>query len=307
MLPIKKLLSRNSNTGGKRNTSVIKFLVYHYTGNRTDTALANANYFHNNYVGASAHYFVDDNNIYQSVLDDVIAWAVGSTRWLDQGSPYASKGHKFWQIANNTNSISIEMCCTNGIHTEKTLKNAKELGQMLCNKYNIKEDHVIRHFDVNGKICPLTMVTNEAKWKEFKKGIGKGSVSIQVPVTTPEKLDVDGLFGELSTMKLQSFLGINPDGTIGGQTDPCKPYIPNWTTATFNDGFTGSLTVSLLQKFLKAKGYKPGSIDGLCGKKTVKAWQNFLKDKGFEPGAIDGIMGSKTAAASQRWLNKKAK
>ena len=33
--------------GGIRSASTIKYLVFHYTGNKTDTALANAKYFKN--------------------------------------------------------------------------------------------------------------------------------------------------------------------------------------------------------------------------------------------------------------------
>ena len=45
----------------------ISYIVMHYTGNSKDTAIGNAKYFHNSFVEASAHYFVDDDSIYQSV------------------------------------------------------------------------------------------------------------------------------------------------------------------------------------------------------------------------------------------------
>ena len=172
MLPIKTMLARSDNYGGTRAMKDL-WLVYHYTGNKTDTASANARYFQTGYRDSSANYFVDDDEIIQSVPDNYVAWAVGSTGWLDQASPYASKGHKYWGVATNVNTINIEMCSTNGRHSAKTLQNAKELGQYLCDKYNIPNDHVIRHFDVNGKLCPITMVTNKALWNSFKTGIGK--------------------------------------------------------------------------------------------------------------------------------------
>ena len=112
---------------------------------------------------------------------------------------------------------------------------------------------------------------------------------------------VDGYFGDLSTRRLQSFLGLTPDGWIGGQTNTVKPYIPRWTTVRFNDGYTGSTTIDRLQIYLKNKGYNPGDIDGLCGKQTVIALQKFLASYGA--GTADGIMGPNTAKAFQKFLN----
>ena len=117
------------------------------------------------------------------------------------------------------------------------------------------------------------------------------------------KLVVDGLFGEQSTMRLQKMLAIVQDGWVGGQTNTVKPYIPNWTTAKYNDGYTGSTTIDRMQRWLKSKGYSVGTIDGLCGKKTVTALQKFLNAGKFEVGAEDGIFGAKTAKAFQRYLN----
>ena len=117
------------------------------------------------------------------------------------------------------------------------------------------------------------------------------------------KLVVDGLFGEQSTMRLQKMLAIVQDGWIGGQTNVVKPYIPNWTSVHYNDGYTGSTTVDRMQRWLKSNGYSVGTIDGLCGKKTVTALQRFLNAGKFEAGAEDGIFGAKTAKAFQRYLN----
>lgn len=298
MLPIKTLLARDDNYGGTRSASQIKFLVYHYTGNRTDTALNNANYFRTGYRDASAHYFVDDNNIYQSVPDNYVAWSVGSTGWLDQGSPYASKGHKYWQIATNVNTLNIEMCSTNGVHTDATLKNAKELGQYLCDKYNIPNSNVIRHFDVNGKLCPITMVTNEERWNSFKANIGKGSAP--VPKT---KLEEDGLFGRLSTIEAQKWMGTFADGVVSGQNSVVYPYQMNLMSATYEGG--GSAFVKALQTYLNAHKYSAGDVDGYMGQKTVSALQRFLNKQGFDCGAADGHFGYKTALAFQRFLNSR--
>ena len=162
---LKTLLSNRKNYGSKRNTKVIKYLVYHYTANDGDTDENNAKYFHNNVVKASAHRFVDDDSVTISVPDDYVAWHCG-------GGLQGDKGHKYFGKCTNTNSIGIEMCDTikNGKHdlSDKTKKNAVELGKQLIKQYSIKKENVIRHYDVTGKICPAYFVKDEKAWEKFK-------------------------------------------------------------------------------------------------------------------------------------------
>ena len=61
-------------------TSKIKYIVIHFTANNGDTALNNVQYFANNSgISASAHFFVDENNIYTSVPVSDTAWHCGGT------------------------------------------------------------------------------------------------------------------------------------------------------------------------------------------------------------------------------------
>lgn len=167
MVEIKIKTANRSNYGGKRNIADIKYIVIHYTANDGDTDEGNGNYFANNIVGASAHYFVDDDSITRSVPDDYIAWAVG-------GSKYKyTKGGTFYGKCTNANSISIEFCDTkkNGVYdfTEATMKNAADLVKLLMEKYTVPVERVIRHYDVTGKVCPKPFVDDEKAWKEFKE------------------------------------------------------------------------------------------------------------------------------------------
>lgn len=164
----KKLISNRRNYGSKRNTSLIKYLVYHYTANDGDTDEANAKYFHNNIVKASAHRFVDDDSVTISVPDNYVAWHCG-------GGLQGSKGHTYYKKCTNTNSIGIEMCDTkrNGKYevTPKTRSNAIALGKELVKKYGIKKENVIRHYDVTGKNCPAYFVKDEEAWIKFRNEI----------------------------------------------------------------------------------------------------------------------------------------
>ena len=52
------------------------------------------------------------------------------------------------------------------------MANAAELCKELMKKYNIDINHVVRHFDVNGKHCPAYFMDN-AVWEKFKNRLHK--------------------------------------------------------------------------------------------------------------------------------------
>lgn len=178
----KTALAHKSNFGAIRPYSAIKYIIFHYTAVDGDSDEGNATYFQSPDRGASAHDFVDDDSVTHSVPYNYVAWSVGGAKWSD--CPQTGGG-KLYGVANNSNSISIEMCDTlkDGTHnvSEKTLKNAADLCRNLMKKYNIDIAHVIRHFDVNGKHCPAYFM-NDVKWGEFKAsmiarfGFKKGKV-----------------------------------------------------------------------------------------------------------------------------------
>ena len=155
MVPITTNLALRSNYGGERPLSDIRYIVIHYTANDGDSDQNNGTYFHNNYVGSSAHYFVDSDSITQSVPDNFVAYHCGANTYK----------HK---DCRNYNSIGIEICddVRNGTiyPSEKTIQNVLELTRSLMQKYDIPVEHIIRHYDVTGKICPAYWV-DDAKWK----------------------------------------------------------------------------------------------------------------------------------------------
>lgn len=153
MLPIQKMISKYNNSS--RNGQTIKYLVFHYTGNEGDTAENNAKYFNKGNQGASAHYFVSDEQIYQVVEDNRAAWSVG-----DGDGKYG---------ITNSNSINVEMCCwSDGTVSEKTENNALELGKYLIKKHGISIENVVRHYDASRKVCPNWSDNNWSRWIDFK-------------------------------------------------------------------------------------------------------------------------------------------
>ena len=137
-------------------TKEIDRIVLHYTAGDGDTAENNGKYFAGGGRNASAHYFVDEKGVVQSVADGDTAWHAGN-----------------WEM--NCRSIGVEMCSKkdgagNYYIPAATVKNAQTLVKHLMAKHSIDIDGVIRHYDVTGKACPAPMVAQE-KWKAFLSGL----------------------------------------------------------------------------------------------------------------------------------------
>ena len=143
----------------KGRTQPIQFLVIHYTANNGDTVQNNLDYFAGNAVGASAHYFVDENGFGQSVQDGDTAWHCGASSYRHPS-------------CRNANSIGMELCSRkdsrgNYYFLDQTVYNAAALARQLMQTYGIDRAHVVRHYDVTGKKCPAPMVDNPTLWENF--------------------------------------------------------------------------------------------------------------------------------------------
>ena len=159
----------NSANYCKGRSKSIKYIVIHYTSNRGDSAKNNADYFSREALKspASAHYFVDENSIWQSVKDSDTAYHCGGSRQSLYGGTYFKK-------CINSNSIGIEICMNDlaGKTRTKSIDNAVVLVKDLMKKYGIKSDHVIRHFDVTGKYClpvDTTELLTPDGWKSLSE------------------------------------------------------------------------------------------------------------------------------------------
>lgn len=178
---IVKMISNYNFSSGTIDRLKDGYIVIHYTGTPTP-AKSNCEYFAGGNRGASAHYFIDHNgDVYQCVEDKNSAWHCGATIY---NHPKCRNG----------NSIGIELCCrttgdpsksdSNWYFEDATVSSAILLVKELMVKYGIPADHVIRHYDVTGKVCPAPYVFNNKKhtWSEFLTGIknvSTGSLSFQ--------------------------------------------------------------------------------------------------------------------------------
>ena len=175
---ITNIRAKSISYGGSRSKSNIKYIVIHYTSNKSDKAVSNAKYYRDtNSRAAGAHYFVDETSVYQSIDDLKSAYAVGGSRYSNYKT---TGGAKLYGKVTNANSISIELCSTNSKISDATKANAIELVKILMAKYNIPVTNVVRHFDVNSKCCPSSLYTgswnakdtwigtNPTQWNDFK-------------------------------------------------------------------------------------------------------------------------------------------
>ena len=79
-----------------------------------------------------------------------------------------------WEIAyasneRNADTVSIEVCHPDetGKFTDATYRSLVQLTAWLCVKFDLKEDQIIRHYDVTGK----NFVENEDAWEMFKDNV----------------------------------------------------------------------------------------------------------------------------------------
>ena len=138
MNEIKQFYSQNFDPI-KRKKANIKFLVFHYTGMKTEKSALKR--LSSNYSKVSCHYFIKKNgDIINLVPDLYVSWHAGISRWKK-----LKKLNKF--------SIGIEI--HNPGHqygykrfNKKQINSLKNLSLKLAKKYNLKSKHYLGHSDI---------------------------------------------------------------------------------------------------------------------------------------------------------------
>mgnify|MGYP003372279935 CR=1 FL=1 len=330
---MKKKIANKNNYGGKRSLGQIKYIVIHYTGNDGDTDESNGNYFANNIVKASAHYFVSGDSITQSVPDDYVAWSVGGNRYSNYKQ---TGGAKFYKEATNTNTLNIELCddVRNGsvYPSAATIANALAFTKEMMKKYNIPASRVIRHFDVTGKSCPAYWCGNSSKNQKWLtkfhnklSGASSGGGNTTPPSTSDKLYRVRKTWNDASSQ-------IGAYSSLENAKKACKS---GYTVFDWNgnavypvaapnndlnvDGQWGKSTTKALQKILGTTQDGIVSYQPKSNKKYLEAcystsWQ-FVDD--YKPGSnmvralqsligvtADGYFGKNSAIALQKYLEK---
>lgn len=138
------------------NSLVPKWITIHETDNESSgaDALAHARLqARGNDRQASWHYQVDGFNIYQSVPDNVDAWAAGD----------GARG------PGNDTSLHIEICVNKDGDYRKACENAAWLVRYLMGKYSLGIDKVVQHNKWSGKNCPRHLRSGDwgITWNQF--------------------------------------------------------------------------------------------------------------------------------------------
>ena len=130
--------SPNFNTV-KRHKKKIKYLIFHYTGMKSESSAIKKLTRINSKV--SCHYFITKKgHLIQMVPDLYIAWHAGISNW---------KRDKFL----NRNSIGVEISNPGHQHgyknfTKKQINTLIKLSKILIKKYKIKQKNILGHSDI---------------------------------------------------------------------------------------------------------------------------------------------------------------
>ena len=123
----------------KRSGSKVKYLIFHYTGMKSEDGAIKR--LTNNNSGVSCHYFIKKNGKVIKIVPDLyVAWHAGVSSWKKD-------------ISLNTNSIGIEISNPGHYHGYKNfnqtqIKSIISLSKKLKKKYKIKKENILGHSDI---------------------------------------------------------------------------------------------------------------------------------------------------------------
>ncbi|MBO4912991.1 MAG: N-acetylmuramoyl-L-alanine amidase [Butyrivibrio sp.] len=131
----------------------INDIVVHYVGNPRTTAQQNRDFYNQEDSDVCSHFVVG--------IDGEIIMCVPLTE------KSASSNDR------NRDTISIEVCHPDitGEFTDASYESLIKLVNWLRSSFNLSTDHVIRHYEVTGKECPMYFVRNPEKWDQFKEDL----------------------------------------------------------------------------------------------------------------------------------------
>lgn len=134
---------------GEKLPEVLNIAV-HYVANPGTGAMANRNYFEGPQSTTSSHFIVG--------LEGEVLVLIP----LDEKSCATNE--------RNRDTISVEVCHPDatGEFSPVTYDSLVRLLAYLCDRFELVEEDLIRHYDVTGKKCPLYYVEHEDAWDRLK-------------------------------------------------------------------------------------------------------------------------------------------
>ena len=131
----------------------VQDIVIHYVGNPGTSAEQNRSYYAQPETQVSSHFLIG--------MEGEVILCV----------PLAEKSSA--SNDRNRDTISIEVChpAADGKFTDASYDRLVELTAWLCEVYELDSTHVIRHYDITGKECPLYFVEHAEAWTQFLQDV----------------------------------------------------------------------------------------------------------------------------------------
>jgi N-acetylmuramoyl-L-alanine amidase len=155
----------------KRKLNKIKFIIFHYTGMKSESAAIKR--LTNIKSNVSCHYFIKNNGeIITIVPDSYTAWHAGESKWKNYNS--LNKNSIGIEIANPGHSFGYKN------FTKSQISSVIKLSKFLIKKYKINTKNILGHCDIApdrkkdpGEKFPWELLSkkNIGYWHELKKNI----------------------------------------------------------------------------------------------------------------------------------------
>lgn len=197
--------------GNKFKNGQPRWIVVHYTACAGVGAKAMCKSM-SKVKDASSHFYIDSKDIYASVPLKYVAWHVGNGKvkqpkgkelTLEELSvlkaddwryDLAANNHIKWisegeDFLGNSVSLGVDFCVlkkytktkkatdTDWYFNPDTVENVAKTVAYLANVYKISLEHIIRHGDSAGKLCPQPFVwppeKGDVEWEDFKAKVSE--------------------------------------------------------------------------------------------------------------------------------------
>lgn len=148
------LLPLNDYSRPGRAMTAVNGIVVHYIGNPGTTARQNRNYFAG--LSRSRETYASSNFIIGLDGEILLCVPIGEVAFASND--------------RNDDTLSIEVCHPDdtGEFTPESYAALVKLVRWLTEFYGLKEEDVIRHYDIRGKECPRYFVQNPEAWEAFQ-------------------------------------------------------------------------------------------------------------------------------------------